>query len=118
MNEVKVSTSELLKVLEKNRQAHKEVYDRTLEGYHKKVIEVLREALAKAEAGEKYETNNHIPEPVHHLADYDTVISMLGMSVEDQVTLTREQYTNFVMDNWAWSNSFTALSGMYYVDTN
>jgi hypothetical protein len=82
---VKVNTAELLERLKENRDGHLGVFLAALAGFHEEVIVQLERALENARAGRCYTTQFRLPEPEDHTRDYDRVIEMLEMSV-DEVT--------------------------------
>ena len=103
MNTVKVKRQELLTKVRANRDAHRELFLKAKEGYRKLVIEELDRMLADARAGRPIQRSVTLTEPSNHVKDYDRVITMLEMSVDDTVTLGADDFDRYVMDNWAWS---------------
>jgi hypothetical protein len=51
--------------------------------------------------------------PVDHSSEYETVISMLEWSVNEETTITQTQFNNFVLDKWGWTNQFVGTNGKY-----
>jgi hypothetical protein len=56
--------------------------------------------LADAKAGLPIRRSVTLTEPSNHVKDYDRVITMLEMSVDDTVTLDAQDFDRYVMDNW------------------
>jgi hypothetical protein len=103
MNQVKVRRAELLAKIHINRDAHRALFLKAQEGYRKLVIEELDKMLADAKAGRQISRSINLAEPVDHSPDYDRVITMLEMSVDDTVILSAEECSQFILDNWEWS---------------
>lgn len=51
--------------------------------------------------------------PVSHEKDYEQVIQMLQMEVEDTVDLESDQFACFVMDDWDWKEEFRNTTEFY-----
>src|SRR5215469_14462166 len=103
MNTVKVKREELLTKVRANRDAHRELFLKAQEGYRKLVIEELDRMLADAKEGRPIQRSVTLTEPSNHIKDYDRVITMLEMSVEDTIVLDANTFDCYVMDNWQWS---------------
>jgi hypothetical protein len=110
---VTVKKSELLDVLKKNRAEHRDTFERALKGFHAAVVKKLDEALADARAGRKYSHMFALTKPEDQTKDYDRVIKMVEMSVSDTVTLTKEHFACYVMDDWRWKDAFRGSTAMY-----
>jgi len=103
MNTVKVKREELLAKVRANREAHRELFLKAQEGYRKLVIEELDRMLADARHGRPIQRSATLTEPSNHIKDYDRVITMLEMSVDDTITLEARDFDRYVMDSWDWS---------------
>ena len=103
MNQVKVRRADLLAKVRTNRDAHRDLFLKAQEGYRKLVIEELDRMLKDAKDGLPIQRSVTLTEPSNHVKDYDRVITMLEMSVDDTVTLDAQDFDRYVMDNWDWS---------------
>jgi hypothetical protein len=117
MNTVKVKREELLTKVRSNRDAHRELFLKAQEGYRKLIIEELDRMLADAKAGRKISRSINLAEPVDHTSDYDRVIMMLEMSVEDTIVLNASEFDQYVRDYWTWSKYATTMHESYAVGT-
>jgi hypothetical protein len=113
---VTVKKAELLEVLTKNREQHRDTFEKALLGWKKKVTDVLAEAYDDAQTGKRYQNYISIEQPTDQTRDYDRVIKMVQMSVSDTVMLTREHFACYVMDDWKWKDQFTRSTSMYTKD--
>jgi hypothetical protein len=116
MDEVKVRVAELLDVLRKNREGHREKFERAQEVYRGRVIEWLDEELRRASQGETVRTSINLPEPVDYTDAYDEAIRMLEMSVDDTVEITQRDVKRYVMDRWEWAEHFAANTTAYLAE--
>lgn len=55
----------------------------------------------------------HLKVPVSHAKDYEQVIMMLEMEVEDLIELDSDQFACFIMDDWDWKAEFRNTSEFY-----
>ena len=118
MYEVKVNKTELLTILKTNRQKHQEIYIKAFDGYRKEVIRHLQFALDQASAGEKIITQISLIAPQDHTAEYDRVIGMLKMSVDEKIEIDNTEYRQYVLDEWDWSKHFSTTSSSYSSDSS
>jgi hypothetical protein len=116
MQTVKVKRLSLLEKLQSNRQAHRDIFLKAQEGYRKRVIQELDQMLAETRAGKSIRRAINLPEPQDHTADYDRVIAMLEMSVEDEVQIFAQEFDMYVMDNWAWKPMATTTHAQYLME--
>lgn len=113
MNDLKVKRQELLTKVRANRDAHRSLFLLAQEGYRKLVIEELDKMLTDARAGLPIKRSASLTEPSDHTKDYDRVIAMLEMSVDDTITLEAQDFDQYVMDNWDWSRFALSTNTLY-----
>lgn len=142
MREVKVKRLELLEKIKANRLKHISEYRDGVNGYKelaiKKVLEIHQKAkkdlkenveriLSKIENMTPEEIENgpgnsviilqqlsfNLPVPVSHEKDYNQVISMLEMSVDEHLTIKSDEFACYVMDDWDWKIDFENLTKSY-----
>jgi len=113
MRTVKLYKADLTRILNDNRAKHKAEYEEAFEGYINTAIEKLEENLAKFKAGEITKLRWNEQPPTSNVADYDRVIKMLEMSIEDEIELTSEEFENFVQDNWHWKEHWHLSNSKY-----
>jgi len=108
MENVTVPKAELLEALRKNRAGHRTVFEKALRGWRATVIEELDRRLADARAGRKVAAVFSIPEPEDHTGDYDRVILMVEMEVNETISIPEHDFRCYVMDDWEWKAQWTA----------
>ncbi len=114
MNTVKIKKSELLEKVKANRGTHRDLFLKAQEGYREEVIIELDKMLSDARNGRQIIRSISMPEPIDHTSDYDRIISMLEMSVDDYIDLTANEFEQYVLDNWAWKE-FALLTNTQYL---
>lgn len=117
MKDVQMKATELKKVLEKNKKAHRAEFEAALNGWKVKVTEKLEKSYQDALAGKIWIEAFHLPKPQDHTNDYTRALEMVKHEVRDVITLTEHEYSQLVMDDWGWKQQFTATNSMY-VATN
>lgn len=116
MNTVRVSVPKLVQTMKENRDAHQKQYEEALEGWQEDVITALTENLAAAKAdGEDLEQylSVSLPKPRNYTETYDQVIQMLEFGLAEEVELSSQEFSQYVMDNWNWKAQFTHSHSMY-----
>jgi hypothetical protein len=114
-SKVTVKKGELLDAIRKNRETHRASFLEAQKGYRETVIKALDQTLAEAREGQRFilERITALIMPQEHTADYDRVIKMLEMSVADEVTVTEQQFSQFVLDDWGWKKQFVTTNARY-----
>lgn len=110
MEKLKVKTADLVKVLKENRQKHVLEYKEAVRQYRLRAAEALTRELDKCTSGKKFETNLNMGRPASHEKDYDLIIRMLQMSVEEITVLDHHEFNQFVLDEWSWKPGFQSSS--------
>lgn len=123
MREVKVNRAELLETIRVNRKVHVREYLESVIGYKEAALSAIDRAMGRLknqvedlEAGEVLRLaavtfNLKIPE--NHNKDYDQVIKMLEMCVDDQLTIKSDEFACYVMDDWDWKDEFNMTKSTY-----
>lgn len=111
MEKITVAKNELLAKLEENRADHRRIFEEALEGFRAKVIRELDKLTAKVKAGDRGTVQYIARAPEDHTRDYDRVIAMLKMSMDDFIQLSEEDFCAYVQDDWGWQSHF--LSNVY-----
>jgi len=102
MQTVKVKKPELLKKLKENRKEHRDTFLEALNGYHKAAQKALEDRIQEAKENKRVNLHFHLEQPTDQTREYDRVIMMLEMSVDDEIELTQKEFANYVMDDWSW----------------
>lgn len=110
---VKVKKDELLSHLDANRERHRAIFEEAQIGFREEVIKLLDKRLAQAKAGKGIDLRIQLPEPQDHTKDYDRVILMVKMSVNDEIELTQQEFQQYVMDDWSWKREWVATASNY-----
>ena len=113
MDEVTVRKDELLETVRANRDTHRGVFEAALEGWKSEALRTLNNKVPDLEAGRLPALQWMVQAPEDHTRDYDKVIKMLEMSVDDEITLSQAEFTMYVMDQWAWRNQWVTSNSRF-----
>lgn len=113
MQIVRVKKTELLEKLKANRDEHRQIFLEALDGYHEAAMAALEERIKEAKENKRVNLFFTLEQPVDQTKEYDRVIKMLEMSVDDEVELTQQEFANYVMDDWSWMGQFLASNAQY-----
>ena len=123
MREVKCKTSELLEKVRANRKTHIAEYAEAVEGYKDQAKAAIEKAMIRLKAriddlkGGEVLALHHISfdlaVPENHAKDYDQVILMLEMSVDEVLTIRSDEFACYVMDDWSWKEDWSNTTRMY-----
>jgi hypothetical protein len=106
MKTVKINRDELLKKVKENRAKHEEAYNQAQTVFREEAVAKLASMLKTAKAGGEIELYVGLTRPEEHLKDYDQVITMLEMSVDEVIELENSLFAQYVMDKWSWARAF------------
>jgi hypothetical protein len=113
MDKVTVKKNDLLAALRQNREAHRDIFEEACEGYQAEAIRLLEEHLQRIRQGKRVQVHVILPVPADHTKDYDRVIRMVEMSVDDEIDLEASDFASYVMDDWRWKRDFLATNSTY-----
>jgi hypothetical protein len=120
MKLVKVRTQELLAKVRANRDTHVTDYEESIVGWRAERAEVAAKVAKLAKkAIDDHSTEvvvyqlSSLQKPQSHVKDYDRVIGMLEMSVEEELEITAQEFSQYVQDEWSWREAFAASTANY-----
>ena len=116
MEKITVKKTKLVKILLKNRENHRKVFEEALEGYKEAVIAHLEKNLedAKANRNPAGWLRFSLIQPVDQTKNYDTALRMLEMHTKPEIELQEHEFRQYVEDEWNWSRSW-AMSNQHYI---
>src|SRR5437016_5636643 len=104
MRTVNLKRTDLLDKVKANRAKHRSVFEEAMVGYRKAAIEELDSMIADAKSGKSIRRYVSLVEPMDQTKDYDRVLSMLEMSVDDEIELDQSEFAQYVLDDWHWKH--------------
>lgn len=113
MNPVRVKRVELINKLKSNRERHHALFIEAQDGFRITVIEELEKSLKAAREGGEIRTSIPLQQPQDYTENYDNLIAMLTMSVDDEIPLSFEDFQAYVLDKWHWAVQAHFLNSTY-----
>lgn len=113
MRAVNIRKEEFIDTVSVNRDAHRALFEKALEGYQRRLVRELQRRIADVKAGRRIEQYIRLPEPADHTDDYDRILAMAEMSVDDIIELGADDFARFVMDQWDWKQDFVDTATYY-----
>jgi len=113
MRTVNIQRAEFVEKVTANRDAHRAVFEKALDGYQRRLVRELERRVADVKAGRRIDRYISLPEPSDHTEDYDRILAMAEMSVDEVIELGADDFARFVMDQWDWKQDFTETATYY-----
>lgn len=116
MNEVNINKNKLLSILMENKLTHIANYKEAEQDYIDAVLIICTNNLKLAEYGiiKKFGDIKPIPtKPVSYETDYNKAIRMLELSIDNNIALSKYEFSQLVLDEWEWKHDFK-MSSMNY----
>ncbi len=113
METVTVRKDELRQIIEKNKAKHRAIFEKAAEGWRTQMFGQVNLYLEKLKAGKVAPASFYLPVPQDHTKDYDRILSMLDMHVEDSVVISQQDFARYAMDDWDWKREFITSSNAY-----
>lgn len=113
-SQVTVDKNKLLSMMRTNLTKHREQFLEAQEGYREEVIKRLDSMLQDARDKKKHiRVVVELEAPEDHSSEYETNIAMLEWSINETLTITQQQFNQFVLDKWGWSDRFRGTNAVY-----
>ena len=113
MQTVKIEKKKLKEILKKNLTKHQEEYKEAAEGYRQECLKFLEKITAEIKDGKIMSIYFSEKKPISYVHLYQKVLSMLDYSSDEQITLTSSEFENYVQDQWAWTDDWSASNSKY-----
>ncbi len=115
MKTVTVEKSLLIWKIKDNRTHHRDEFLSALEVCKLEVERDLRDFADGIKSGKKDSLKNYysFEIPVDHTGDYDQALAILEWEQGESVTLTAEEFKNYIQDEWNWTATFKGTNSTY-----
>lgn len=113
MQTVKIKKDELLGIVRTNREQHRAIFLEAQVGFRAQAVAELDNMLERAKAGGRIPRSWSLLAPIDQTKEYDRVLKMLEMSVDDVIELSQIDFARYVMDDWEWREQFLASNARY-----
>jgi hypothetical protein len=116
MEDITVDKQNLIDIITANRDNHRAKFVEAFEKFKVEVEKNLADRLKEIRKGTVPSLNFALPVPVDHTRDYNRIIRMLELSVDEHIVLSERDAQMYVMDQWDWSAQFAASTANYGVN--
>lgn len=116
MQTVTINKGRLLTIVIENRDKHLADYAEAERGYQSEIVKVLSRYLEQVQSKKIPKDFNaifEIPRPENHVKDYNTIIGMLELSVDQEISLSQQDFKLYVQDEWSWKRAFETVTSNY-----
>jgi len=114
-SKVTIRKSDLLSAILANQAKHVDEHAEAEGLYRDSLVRALKSMLRAAQAGEDVKHEIRLVRPESHAKDYARVVRMLEMCIADEITITENQFAQYVQDEWDWMRQFKAVTSSYKV---
>jgi hypothetical protein len=111
MEKITVEKAALLEKLRENRANHRAIFEEAMDGFQAQAERELKALLSDLRKGVRQTIRMNRSVPSDHTMDYDRAVAMIEMSLGDTITLSENDFAQYVMDDWGWQDQF--LSNTY-----
>lgn len=113
MKTVTVKRDEFVERVTANKEKHRGNFELAQAGYREFLISELDRRLDEAKRGLKIDHYIRLVEPEDHTDDYETVLEMATMSVDDTIELSQQEFAWYVLDKWQWKQAWVDNANTY-----
>jgi len=115
MDTVRVLRLQVLETVRNNLEEHIKVYNEAIAGYWAEVELRLQQLLSKRSSGEEIDLSclTKLSKPQLHKAEYERVIKMMEMSVDDIIEMTATEFAQYIQDDWSWQRQWLLSNSTY-----
>lgn len=113
MNAITVDRNDLLIILRKNRDEHRDLFLRAQEGFREEFIKILESRLEDARKNKRVDMHIALDVPIDQTKEYDRAIKMLEMTLKETIDLSENDFKNYVMNDWSWMPQVTISNTKY-----
>lgn len=112
-SKVTIKKAQLLETITANRTQHKNDFREAQVGFRAAALEAMKKNIELCSSGGEVKLGIALVVPIEHTKDYDRVIRMLEMSTADEIQISEQQFTMYVMDDWEWKARFVGSTALY-----
>ncbi len=116
MQKMKFSVKMLKEKLLENKNKHIEEFNRAKIDY-RDAIQVSLESNLKKLKKNQLDISKYFSvvfhAPISHENDYQIVLDMLDLCLDEYLELDHNEFRNYIQDNWDWKQNFTTQNSLY-----
>ena len=113
MKTVNINREELLKKVKENAAQHEADYKEMEDQYPQVALNLLKQRMKEIKKTGEVNVHFNLRPPEDHRKDYNTLIKMLEMSVDNEIELNQVEFQEYVLNQWEWQNRVAATKAFY-----
>lgn len=106
LEKTNISRNKLKAKLEENLNDHKELYAEALRVWKDDYQKYVKEFASKVKGGDFKQSFYPPTKPTSYAKEYEQVIAQLDMSSDENIELNRNEFRQYVLDEWSFNPSF------------
>lgn len=110
--EITIKKSDLLTKIKENKENHIKEYDQAVIDYKKEATLQLESQLKAVSEG-SLKAHLQLITPVNNSEQYDKVIKMFEWELKDEVTLSQDEFNEYVLDESGFAIQAKMLNSTY-----
>jgi len=110
---IKVKKTELVEKIQANKLKHVENYLQALIDYKDEALKQLKELTKRAKDGD-VRIGLQLVTPVNNEAEYDKLLLMLKMEIDEEIELSMSEFNEYVHDETHYAQQASLSNSMYF----
>jgi hypothetical protein len=110
---IKVEKGQLVEILKRNCDKHKESFDLAKKGFQIELKEELEQKLKDLADGKRVDLHFKVRFPDNHYSDYTDVLSQLEWDTRDEIELNQFEFAAYIQDRWDWRDAWFGANAGY-----
>jgi len=113
---IRVRKTDLIEKITENRAAHHDTFDRAVDAYRARALELLEQRVAEIRRGEPISLHFGLPTPEDYTHVYDEALAQLEWTLDDEIELDQQTFAQLVLNKWEWAQRFMANTASYLAE--
>ena len=114
LDSITIEKEKLLQIVLKNREKHANIFKTSYDNWLSAYMEMLNKLKEMALRGKAVPFHLiDLQPPVSYVECYDSVIEMLNLTNQKEITLDSDEFSKLVQDKWDWTRTFSSSSQSY-----
>lgn len=109
-----IKVDDLRDIIQENRDNHEALYAEAVIVYRVKAIDALEAQITNLQSPDgPLALTWRLPVPEKHLEDYDRILKVLELTIDEEITLDDAEVAMYIMNEWGWLHSWAANTVAY-----
>ena len=109
---IKVNKAALIEQIQLNKKNHIKEYDKAVIAYKEEALKQLGDQISRVDEG-ALDAKLDLVTPINNSENYDKIVEMFEWEVDDVVSLTQQEFNEFVQDETEFALQAKFSNTMY-----